>query len=201
MDEKKRSIYKARAKRIAFYTTIALTMAALLGLVLYLTYLRGQEGQWWLVAIGMAASVVLFGLSGVAIREAERAIQSRGYARPVSTQSVFDKIVSSILPEPGVSHPSQYKKSFKRVKFDDGSFYDVDLGEFYFFLRKEVEYGNILTWRRNVKEQKMDKKKYAAYRQLLEDSAVVDMDSKGSMQLNCEPWPAIEKIKGLQQKF
>lgn len=201
MDEKKRSIYKARAKRIAFYTTVAITMAALLSLVLYLTYLRVQDGQWWLVTMGIAVSMVLLSLCGVAIREAERAIQSRGYARPVSTQSVFDKIVSSILLEPGVSHPAQYKRSIKRVKFDDGSFYEVDLGEFYFFLRREVEYGNILTWRRNVIEQKMDKKKYAAYRQLLIDSAVVDRDSKGSMQLNCEPWPAIEKIKGLQQKI
>jgi|GEM_PF-6327960 len=195
--QKKRRIYQARARRIAFTLAVAIAIAALLGLVLYLTFKQVQAGAWWLVSAGLTVSVVMLSVFGLALREAEHAIQRRGYARPISTTGGFNRLVKSILPppEPDVAHPAHYQRSLKRVLFDDASHYDVDLGLLYIILLRETQYSNVLPWQRSVIEEGMDKKAWAAYRKLLLDAGVVDEDGRGALHLNCTPWPAIEAIK------
>lgn len=193
-----RSIYKARAKRIFFNVFIAVFIAALFGSVLYFSFVQYAAGKMWLATVGVVCSVLLLSLYGIASSEAGQSLKRRGYARPIGT-SKMERVVKSIFPhntEPTKSHPSQYERSKKLVYFDDGSSYEVDLGRFYFVLLAEVnKTTGILSWDRCVVQNKMDKKAWAAYRKLLQDAQVVEVDGRGGMRLNCQPWAAVELIK------
>lgn len=194
----KRHVYQARFKRIIFTVLIAILIAMLLGLSLYFTLIQAQQENWWLFTAGLFISIVALSLFGVSIREASIAIQRRGYSRPIGTQGSLERVVKSIfVSELDKSHPAQYQRSSILVRFDGGSEpYRVDLGKLYFVLLDEVsKSGSLLSWDRCVVKNKMDKKAWAAYRRLLQDAEVVDIDGRGSMRLNCTPWAAIEIVK------
>jgi hypothetical protein len=194
-----RSIYKARAKRIFFNIFVAIFIAALFGLTLYFTWMQFQAEQYMLASAGLGCSVLLVTLFFVAREETSTAIKRRGYSRPIGTSSM-NRVVKSIFQLPvsefDKSHPSEYQRSRKTVYFDDGSSYDVDLGKFYFVLLAETgKNTGMLSWENSVVKNKMDKKAWAAYRKLLTEAQVVEVDGRGSMRLNCQPWAAIEVIK------
>lgn len=193
-----RSIYKAKFKRIMFNIFIAVFIAALFGLALYYSVVNYAAGRYWLTTVCVVCSVLLLSLYGVALSETQLAIKRRGYSRPIGT-SRMEQVVKSIFhlhTEPQKSHPGQYERSKKVVYFDDGSSYEVDLGRFYFVLLAEVnKTTGILSWEGSVVKNKMDKRAWAAYRKLLQDAEVVEIDGRGSMRLNCQPWAAVEQIK------
>jgi hypothetical protein len=195
-EQKRQSYYASRAKRIAFNAAVAVSIAALFFWVVYLTWLQLQAGRNWAIALGLGAVIVLFSAFSLSIQELQRAIVRRGYERPVSTQG-FSSVVKGLFDteQPNASHPVEYKRQTKTVRFDGGSVVVVDLGELYFTLLQEYQEKSVLPWSRCVVERNMDKKQWAAYRQLLLDAEVVKSDGRGALQLTCPPWSAIETIK------
>lgn len=193
----KRQIYRSKAKRIAFFVVTAVAIALLFGASVYLTGRQFLEQNYLLFSAGFLVSVVFMVAFSVTMQEMTRAIQRRGYARPVGP-SQLDKAVKWFVPvtEPEPSHPTQYQRSKIPVPFDNGDSYEVDTGKLYFVLLAEQEHtGGILTWERCVIKGKMDKRAWAAYRQVLIQAEVVEIDGRGSMRLNCQPWAAVEVVK------
>jgi hypothetical protein len=202
MDEdKKRSFYLARTKRIAFFTILSIIFVVASITCFYYAWQYGDEWNWQtivLVALGFLFILLFIDV----FAQVRLAIIRRGYTRPVATgqsmNSVMRSIFNTIAPtEFEKTHPVEYRRSFKTVKFDDGSSCDVDLGKLYFILLREDRFSSVLPWSRSVVREGMSKREWAAIRQLLLDANVVDVDGRGSMKLNTPAWGAVEKIKQL----
>lgn len=196
-EEKKKRIYLARAKRIWFNAIFAAFFAIIATTCFYYAWIFGQDGVGWrTIALAVLCFVFIL-LFFEMFQETRVAIVKRGYARPVESSPRFSSIVKSIFTtDTDKAHPVQYQRSKVLVHFDDRSVYEVDLGVLYFVLLDEVnKTTGILSWDRCVVKNKMDKRAWAAYRKLLQDANVVSVDGRGGMQLNCQPWAAIEAIK------
>jgi hypothetical protein len=196
---KKRKTYQTRFKRIWFNSILAGIFAVIATTCFYYAWQLGQGGwNWASVSLGTLCFVFLL-LFADMFKEARQSIIKRGYERAVSVEgNTFAQSVASIFQgsKPDTIHPILMTQALKkRVWFDGGSYYDVDIGQFYFILLTEVKHTNIFPWTRCVAEQGMNKKAWAAYRKILEDYNLVDKNGRGELRLNCTPLSAIEIIK------
>jgi len=178
--------------RTVFSITTTLTIGAIAGLVLWQTIAAVGNEHYAIASGGAFASIAMLTLFSVSLQESTRRLRKRGYSRPVSTGGgLFESAVRVWRQD---AHPVKLPEVVA-VKFDDGTTIAVDVTDLYYALVADSQRQTVLSWHRW--RDKLDRHQWQAYRHLLEQAGVVDIDGRGAMRLNCTPWAAVEAIRSV----
>lgn len=177
---------------LSIITTLAI--GAMAGIILWQTIAAWGDERYALASGGTFASLAMLTLFSVSLQESTRRLRKRGYARPVSSGTGLFESVMRVARQD--THPVNIREVVT-VKFDDGAAVVVDVTDLYYKLVTDANRQTVLSWHRW--RDKLDRHQWQAYRHLLEQAGVVDIDGRGAMRLNCSPWAAIEAVRGIDR--